>query len=270
MQILKQYATKDNRITILSQPNSRLGTTRNAGTTLATDQYITFLDADDFFELNMLEKSYEKARLTNSDIVVWRVKEYNNIAKQFRELEWAVRPELFKYRDKVNTVSDFGEYLFQAFSFVTWNNIIYLQLINRLNIRFGGTLNTTDLSFICAAMVSADKISLVDEVLVSYRVNNPESLQGSKYQSWESPCLALVELKKFLTDNGIYEQHKKYFVNMVLKLCLYYLQTMNDKDSSEMTEALLNKYFKLSDMQNLVAEHVYDNGFYQEYKKLTK
>ena len=143
-------------------------------------------------------------------------------------------------------------------------------MVNRLNIRFGGTLNTTDLSFIYAAMVSADKISLVDEALVSYRVNNPESLQGSKYQSWESPCLALVELKKFLTDNGVYEQHKKSFVNMALKLCLYYLQTMNDKVSSEMTEALLNKYFKLLDMQNLAAEYIYDNGFYQEYKKLTK
>ena len=83
LQILKQYATKDNRITILSQPNSRLGATRNAGITVAKGQYITFLDADDFFELNMLEKSYEKARLTNSDIVVWRAKEYNNVTKQF-------------------------------------------------------------------------------------------------------------------------------------------------------------------------------------------
>ena len=268
LQILKQYAKKDNRITILSQQNSRLGATRNAGITVAKGQYITFLDADDFFELNMLERSYEKGRLTNSDIVTWRAKEYNNVTKQFRNLEWAVYPELFKYRDKVNSVADFGEYLFQAFSFVTWNKIISLQLINRLNIRFGGTLNTTDLSFIYAAIVSAKRISLVDEALVSYRVNNPASLQGSKHQSWESPCQALVEFKNFLTTNGVYEQQKKSFVNMALKLCIYYLQTMDEKTSSEMMDGLLNKYFEQFDMRNLTEEYVYDKELYREYKKM--
>jgi len=270
LQILKQYAAKDNRITILSQPNSRLGATRNAGITVAKGKYITFLDADDFFELNMLEKGYEKADATNSDIVMWRAKEYNNVTKQIRELEWAVCPELFKYRDKVNSVADFGEHLFQAFSFVTWNKIISLTLINRLNIRFGGTLNTTDLSFIYAAIVSAERISLVDEALVSYRVNNPKSLQGSKHQSWESPCQALIELKRFLTDNGLYKQQKKSFANMALKLCFYYLQTMDEKTSSDMASALVNKYFKELDMQNLSAEYVYNKDHYREYKKMLK
>ena len=270
LQILKQYAAKDNRITILSQQNFRLGATRNAGITVAKGKYITFLDADDFFELNMLKKGYEKAVATNSDIVTWRAKEYNNVSKQFRELEWAVCPELFKYRDKVNSVADFGEYLFQALSFVTWNKIISLQLINQLNIRFGGTLNTTDLSFIYATIASAKRISLVDEPLVSYRVNNPKSLQGSKHQSWESPCQALVEFKKFLTDKGMYEQQKKSFVNMALKLCLYYLQTMDEKTSSEMADALVNKYFQELDMYDLAKEYIYNKELIQAYKKLMK
>ena len=176
--------------------------------------------------------------------LLWKAKEYNNKTKQFRDLEWAVCPELFKYRDKANSVADFGEHLFQAFSFVTWNKIISLPLVNSLNIRFGGTLNTTDLSFIYATMVSAKRISVIEEALVSYRVNNPKSLQGSKHQSWESPCLALMELKRFLIDNNLYEQQKKSFVNMALKLCFYYLQTMDEKSSSDMAGVLINKYFK--------------------------
>ena len=58
--ILKKYAEKDKRITIIKQENLHSGLARNAGLSVAKGKYLSFLDSDDFFELNMLEKMYER------------------------------------------------------------------------------------------------------------------------------------------------------------------------------------------------------------------
>ena len=45
---------------------------------------------------------------------------------------------------------------------------------------------------------------------------------------------------------------------------------MDDKSSSEMANALVNKYFQELDMKDLAKEYVYNKEFFQEYKKLMK
>ena len=49
LDILMDYATKDNRITVISQNNNYAGVARNAGLTVASGKYVIFLDGDDFF-----------------------------------------------------------------------------------------------------------------------------------------------------------------------------------------------------------------------------
>ena len=56
-QILKEYEEKDSRVIVLSKSNAGAGTARNEGLKIAKGKYLSFLDADDFFERNMLELS---------------------------------------------------------------------------------------------------------------------------------------------------------------------------------------------------------------------
>ena len=46
--ILAEYAAKDRRIRVLSQPNGGLGAARNAGMDAASGKYVYFLDSDDW------------------------------------------------------------------------------------------------------------------------------------------------------------------------------------------------------------------------------
>ena len=54
--ILKKYHEKDNRIKIVEQENKGLSATRNVGIRMATGNYVTFVDSDDWLEKDTFEK----------------------------------------------------------------------------------------------------------------------------------------------------------------------------------------------------------------------
>ena len=56
LNVLKSYAQKDGRVRILTQQNQYAGVARNNGMDAARGEYLLFLDADDLFAPEMLEK----------------------------------------------------------------------------------------------------------------------------------------------------------------------------------------------------------------------
>ena len=69
--IAKNYASKDDRIIILeNEHNLHIGESRNRGIEIARGEYLHFSDHDDYRELDMLEKMYEKAVLDDLDMLI--------------------------------------------------------------------------------------------------------------------------------------------------------------------------------------------------------
>ena len=107
LSILKEYQNKDNRFIIIDQKNSGQSKARNEGICRASGKYISFVDCDDFIELNMIEKMVLKAESTNADIVITNFSLYFEDTGQYE----SYRDEVLYYtlRDKVFTINDCPE-----------------------------------------------------------------------------------------------------------------------------------------------------------------
>lgn len=68
-QICNKYAQKDSRIKVIHKENQGLGLARNSGMEIATGEYITFLDSDDYIDSNTYFSLYTHAFQENLDIL---------------------------------------------------------------------------------------------------------------------------------------------------------------------------------------------------------
>ena len=72
-EICDEYAKKDNRIKVIHQQNKGLSASRNAGLDTCQGEIISFLDSDDAFCKDMLEKMHDAMEKTGADIVECKV-----------------------------------------------------------------------------------------------------------------------------------------------------------------------------------------------------
>lgn len=68
-EICDRYASKDRRIKLIHQKNQGLSATREACLKNASGRYISFVDSDDWCELDMCEKLYEEAIGSSADLL---------------------------------------------------------------------------------------------------------------------------------------------------------------------------------------------------------
>ena len=282
LEILKEYTAKDKRITIMKQKNLYAGVARNAGLSQAKGEYLSFLDSDDFFELNMLEEVYEKVKKTKTDIVMFNAYLYDDTLKQDKEVDWTLDvknvPEIFNYKD----VSD---KVFKLSNCWVWNRLYNHNFIKKNNLAFQSLGCANDTFFSCIATVQAHKITYTEKRYVHYRTNR------QKFQNVTSPefrhkhptallnCFYSIYLK--LKQLNIYTELKKAYLHVTtehiawssqafknnnelyLQFSIYFAQNYKDifSDHSPFSNNVLSKKYII--LRNILI----DNGIINEIPK---
>ena len=105
LSICQEYAKKDDRIIVLTQQNQGAAVARNNGIKIAKGEYLSILDSDDYFDLSMLEKLYNKAVKDDLDITICRAQALNDLDKKISDMQYSVKEkylpnkEIFNYKD---------------------------------------------------------------------------------------------------------------------------------------------------------------------------
>lgn len=79
LEILKEYADKDERIKIISRENKGISVSRNEALDIANGEYILFVDSDDWIEEDTCDKTLNAISEYDADIVMWSyIREYKD------------------------------------------------------------------------------------------------------------------------------------------------------------------------------------------------
>lgn len=241
--IIKSYAEKDSRIKLLTQSHSFAGAARNKGLETATGEYLIFLDADDYFECDMLFEMYIKAVSDDADVCICSAKRFNDQTGEITEpafyLNTSAVPKHLPF-----SACDIKEKIFNFTSPAPWTKLFKTSFVQSNNIKFQSVRKTNDLFFVFANFALAEKITFVNKPFVNYRYGNSASLQGEKNVLNFEFLEALLALKKELQRRKLFSDFEKSFVNRALSVCVYVLNSADSKENYIKTAHFLkNKCF---------------------------
>ena len=227
--ILGKLQNEDDRIKVISnQFNLGAGASRNKGLEIAKGEYIIFLDADDIFEKDMLEKAYSKAKRCEADICIFKEDLFCEKIKDNHSYMYLSK--MLKNLGKIDffAPSEIKNVIFNLWNGWAWDKIFRREFINSIGVKFQEIRTTNDAFFVHTSMISAKRIAFINEVLVHHRMKVASSLSNSRDDSWENCYLYLQELRRYMIEHGKYGEFEKSFINWVPDFCYWNYWSLNE------------------------------------------
>lgn len=232
LSISESYADKDSRVKVRSIKNSGVSIARNLGIDIATGEYITFVDSDDWVEPYMLECAVSNINKTGADIAIWSYfKNYFN-----REVKLSLLPggdQVFEEnKDILYLKTIYGRYsediVKEGVSVgTTWCKLYRTDFIKENELKFNPTLTRAqDTIFSIYAFSYAKKISFFDKNLYHYRISNSSTTSGTRFISnTHRPFNSLLsEYRTFMEKNDRTQKLQVAFNARTIQVLLWHLE----------------------------------------------
>lgn len=210
------FAKKDNRIKVVHKKNGGLSDARNAGMAQATGDFISFIDSDDWVDVDMIETLVNKALENSSDIVscgVRMVWENDQPSKMLTK-----NHEEITFTDTESALYSFvkSEYLIQT----VWNKLYKKSVIQDIPFPYGKI--NEDEYWSWKAISRARTITSIDKPMYNYLQRNGSIMRGGSKFDPMNVINAKLERNLYIkeTHPSIYDQ----FCLDLLYTCLFQAQ----------------------------------------------
>lgn len=236
LDILKEYAEKDNRFTIISHKNQGLSCARNNALEISNGEYIVFLDSDDYLRDDALDIIYDNMKSKNLDMLSYGVTCFDNntkkqIYRSYYEFEYL--PKNFNF----DTFNYKNAYPFLHKMIVTTCLTSYSRLfIKNNNIIFPPHLKFEDNLFFIKSITKAENCGIIKDKLFYRRIHNKSITQNwNKYYSdyLKITDLLLRYMKNF--DHSLYIRYRNKYINS----CIDQFISYSSEDQNKYLEELL-------------------------------
>ena len=226
LNILNEYASKDDRFKIISQKNFGQGHARKVGLDEAIGDYVLFLDSDDFLELNTFELLYDNILSNNSDVVLFKLIRYNHFTGD--KLYNAPAFDIDAMLDE-----DFNNFTFSYLdvkphvmnrSFSPVCKFYKLDFLRKYDdFFFDSNIRYEDVPFHIQVMLRA-KISFCPFFLYNYRISNMASSINSATDEKVMDIFKIIDVVEILLkEEGFFECFEREFNKFKFDQILNYI-----------------------------------------------
>ena len=220
-QIIEEYARKDIRIRYIYQKNGGVSVARNNGLENASGEYILFLDADDYLEINVFNKLVSSLKPDMPDFTAY--------SKKILYPDGRVKDVYYGFRD--NTCSDskfIFELMYVSSSFnECWGKVFKKDIIDKYHLRFPKNIKIgEDLLFVYEYFEKCNSFELVNECLLVYRQHDESAMRKSLTDDrLKITAMLYATGQKYLDSIDDQElRHKAdiYYFRVITNLCREY------------------------------------------------
>lgn len=247
VKICDEFANRDNRITVIRQKNSGISIARNVGLDKMTGSYVTFVDSDDYLEINAIEKFSNILINKKADIVLGEAKILLKDKIVYNPTKEAEKYSTELIKEKI-LLDKLGNHAITKFyKAELWKNI-----------RFPEKLVYEDFYIMPSVCVNAKKIVYKCEPLYYYNRINPTSLSSlwndfnawHRYSKFKGYCEHL-RIAKLLNKPNIMEWAEKKALHEIVKaFCRNYGKPcLSDNDLNEMKAYLKNNIKRIKQLK---------------------
>lgn len=169
--ICDQYAEKYDNFTVIHKENGGVSSARKEGIARANGQYISFVDSDDYLEVDFFEKLANEIEKNQSDIICCNCVDEGDTHQ----------PNICIKENKcIETLSDKMNCYFAGmrFAYVIWGKLYKKELISKIDMppmRY-----TEDTHMMLQAFKLSSKISLLKYTGYHYRVQDESAMAVAK------------------------------------------------------------------------------------------
>lgn len=217
--ILKEYQKRDPRVRIVTETNAGPAKARNNGLRRARGEYLSFLDADDFFEPTMLETLYRTAKEKDLDIAVCEYDLFENRTARFKRSIPSEHADLLA-GGRVTSKSDCPDIIFQATEGYVWNKLFRRDFVTEKELSFLETAQIfEDVYFTVTSLSLAERIGKCEGVLVHHRVYQKQVRSRVFRKKYAQVPAVYMAIKEFLIHRGLYLPLSSSFINLSVGIC---------------------------------------------------
>lgn len=235
-EIVRAFVRRDSRFRLLQQTNAGAGVARNTGLDVATGEYLSFCDPDDWCDATMLETLCGIADRELADVVMFGLSRFDSVTRKELSVMRIVTPALMERlsQRKSITAAEIADQLLTVGGNGPCNKLFRRAVAEAHGLRFQPLRRTNDLFFVKAFLSHAERLAFLERPFYHYRrgissATTNDALAGSF-------CLACEAVYDHLTSTGRMGPYRDSFGRMLVGSFMFNFRSIS-------SEAALEKWF---------------------------